>query len=144
MSYTIRTECPADYRAVETLTRDAFWDVYAPGCTEHYLITRLRKHPDFVPELDLVLVLEGEIAANIMYTKAALRSAGGAVREILTFGPLSVHPRFQRRGLGKALVAASFERARHIPSTRQRLRNLTSSSSRVRRMFCRGRRFFIL
>ena len=65
--YRIRTETPADYRAVETLTREAFWNVYRPGCLEHYVLNQFRGQPDFVPELDLVMEAEG----CLLYTSDA-------------------------------------------------------------------------
>ena len=75
---TIRTETPADYDAVEKMTRSAFYNLYVPGCNEHYLVRTMRPHPDFVPELDLVLELDGKIIGNIMYTKTRLvDDAGG-------------------------------------------------------------------
>lgn len=67
---TIRQEVPADYRAVEELTRRAFWNLYVPGCTEHYVAHILRGHADFIPELDLVLELGGRIIGSVMYTRA--------------------------------------------------------------------------
>lgn len=107
----IRNETESDYRAVEELTRKAFWNVYAPGCSEHYLVHTMREHEDFVKELDLVVEVDGKIAASILYTKAKLTDENGMEKEILTFGPLSVLPEYQRRGYGKQLMKASFERA---------------------------------
>ena len=72
MNIIIRNETPADYRAVEELTREAFWNVYKPGADEHYFVHMMRSHPDFIPELDFVLERDGEIIGNIMYTKAWL------------------------------------------------------------------------
>jgi putative acetyltransferase len=114
MNVTIRREQPGDFRAVEALTREAFWNVNVPGCGEHYLAHILREHPDFVPELDLVLEADGVLAANIMYTKAKLADECGKEKEILTFGPLSVLPAYQRRGLGKQLLAHSFAKAAEL------------------------------
>ena len=105
----IRRETAADYRAVEELHRNAFWNVQVPGCSEHYLAHVLRKHPDFIPELDLVYELDGEIAGNVMYTKSELLEEGGNSTGILTFGPIGVAPEYQRRGIGKALLEASFD-----------------------------------
>lgn len=107
----IRNERPADYRAVEELTKKAFWNVNVPGCDEHYLAHILRSHEDFIPELDLVLELDGKIIANIMYTKAWLNDQNGNEKEILTFGPLSVLPEYQRQSYGKRLLDHSLERA---------------------------------
>ena len=108
---TIRPETPADYRAVEVLTREAFWNQYVLGCDEHYFVHCMRDHPDFLPELALVLELDGEIIGNIMYTKSRLTADDGSEKETLTFGPVSIHPAHQRRGYGKMLIEASFELA---------------------------------
>lgn len=105
----IRRETAADYRAVEELHRNAFWNVHVPGCCEHYLAHVLRKHPDFIPELDLVYELDGKIAGNVMYTKSELLEESGNSTGILTFGPIGVAPEYQRRGIGKALLEASFD-----------------------------------
>ena len=74
MKTIIRNETPADYRAVEELTRESFWNVYKPGADEHYYIHMMRSHPDFIPELAFVLEADGEIIGNIMYTKAWLKT----------------------------------------------------------------------
>lgn len=108
---TIRNETAADYRAVEELTRRAFYNIYIPGCTEHYLVHRMRGHEDFIHELDFVLELGGRIVANVMYTKARLTDETGFEKEILTFGPLSVDPEYQRKGYGKLLLEHSFTQA---------------------------------
>ncbi len=73
----IRLETKNDYRAVENLTREAFWNVYKPGADEHYFVHTMRTHPDFIPELAFVLELDGEIVGNIMYTKAWLEDECG-------------------------------------------------------------------
>ncbi|MGN1015803.1 MAG: GNAT family N-acetyltransferase [Faecousia sp.] len=110
----IRREKPGDYRAVEELTRDAFWNLQVPGCNEHYLAHVLRGHPDFIPELDLVAERDGRVVGNIMYTKAWLEDEAGNRKEILTFGPLSVAPECQRQGIGKQLMEASFRIAAEL------------------------------
>ena len=107
----IRNETPADYEAVEVLTRRAFYNLYVPGCNEHYLVRVMRPHPDFVPELDLVLELEGRIIGNVMYTKTRLVDEAGEEKHILTFGPVCIAPEYQRLGYGKLLLEHSFERA---------------------------------
>ena len=107
----IRNEEPRDHEAVEALTRRAFYNLYVPGCVEHYLVHIMRRHEDFIPELDFVLEEDGRIIGNIMYTKAKLVTEAGREKEILTFGPVCVEPELQRRGYGKALMAHSFVRA---------------------------------
>ena len=108
----IRLETKNDYRSVENLTREAFWNVYNPGADEHYFVHTMRTHPDFIPELAFVLELDGEIVGNIMYTKAWLEDECGNRKEILSFGPICVAPKYQRQKLGKMLIEHSFNVAR--------------------------------
>ena len=110
----IRLETEKDYRAVEELTREAFWNVYKPGADEHYYVHKMRAHPDFLPELAFVLEKDGEIIGSIMYTKAWLEDETGARKEILSFGPLCVAPKYQWQKLGKALIDHSFAVARKM------------------------------
>ena len=114
MNITIRNETPADYRAVETLTRESFWNVYKPGADEHYFVHMMRSHPDFLPELAFVLEKDGEIIGNIMYTKAWLQNENGNQKAILSFGPLCIAPQYQRQKLGKLLIEHSFAAARKL------------------------------
>ena len=107
----IRNELESDYKAVEILTREAFWNVNTPGCNEHYLVHVLRTHEDYIPELDFVAEIDGEIVGHIIYSKAKLVDANGNTKNILTFGPLSVLPSYQRKGIGKALLNHSFTKA---------------------------------
>ena len=86
----LRRETPADYRTVEHLVREAFWNVYRPGCLEHYILHRYRNQPDFVPELDLVLEREGRIIGHIMYVRARIRADDGRTIPVMTFAPVSV------------------------------------------------------
>ena len=88
----IRNEEKADYEIVERITREAFYNLYIPGCVEHYLVHIMRSHKDFIPELDFVLELNGNIIGNIMYTKAKLMDENGGMKEVLTFGPVSILP----------------------------------------------------
>ena len=108
---TIRPERERDYSQVEHLIRRAFYNIYVPGCTEHYLAHVIRSHPDFLPELDLVLELDGQVTGSIMYTKSTLTDETGREKTILTFGPVCIQPEYQRRGLGKQLMEESFRRA---------------------------------
>ena len=103
----IRKEVPADYQAVEELTRRAFYNLYVPGCVEHYLVHIMREHGDFIPELALVAQLDGEVIGNIMYTKARLVDETGIEKTVLTFGPVCIAPEHQREGYGKALIEES-------------------------------------
>ena len=105
----IRLETPADYAAVENLTREAFWNVYKPGADEHYFVHMMRSHETFIPELAFVLEKDGEIVGNIMYTKSWLADEEGEKKEIVSFGPICVAPEYQRQGLSKLLIEHSFE-----------------------------------
>ena len=110
----IRNETEADYQIVEEVIRKAFYNVYRPGCTEHYLVHIMRGHEDFIPELDLVIELDGRVIGNIMYTKAKLTDENGIEKEILTFGPVSILPEYQRNGYGKMLIEHSLKRAAEL------------------------------
>ena len=100
----LRREGPEDTRTVECLLREAFWNVYVPGCEEHYLAHVLRKHRDFVPELDLVAEAEGRLVGNVMCTHARIVSVRETAWETLCLGPLGVLPEYQRYGVGRVLV----------------------------------------
>ena len=110
-NYIIRNETAADYRAVENLTREAFWNVYRPGCSEHYVLHRFRDRPEFVKELDYVMEMDRQIIGHVMFAKAAIAADDGRTLPIMTFGPISIHPDFQRKGYGKALLDFALEKA---------------------------------
>lgn len=110
-AYTIRRETPADYREVENLTREAFWNVYRPGCTEHYVLHQFRERPEFVSELDLCLEVDGQIIGHIMFVRAEITTDGGKALPIMTFGPISIRPDYQRRGYGKILLDYALKKA---------------------------------
>ena len=110
----IRNERETDYKIVEDITRKTFYNVYVPGCMEHYLVHIMREHEDFIPELDFVIELDGQIVGNIMYTKAKLTDEDGTEKEIVTFGPVSILPKYQRKGYGKMLIEHSLKRAAEL------------------------------
>lgn len=100
----IRLETIDDYLKVEELTREVFWNLYVPGCDEHYLCHILREHKDFIRELDYVVELDGNIIASIMYSDSFLISEDQEKVHTVSFGPLCVHPNYQRKGYGTALI----------------------------------------
>ena len=113
-NYIIRQETEKDYSVVENLTREAFWNVYKEGCDEHYMVHVMRGHEDFIRELALVLEVDGEIIGNVMYTKAMLKDKDGNEKPILSFGPISIHPDYQRMGYSRILLEYSFEIAEKL------------------------------
>ncbi len=110
----IRLEQPGDQRAVEELTREAFWNVYRPGCTEHYVLNQYRNNPDFIPELNLVMEEDGKLIGHIMFSRAELILDDGTKRPSWTFGPISIHPDYKRKGYGLKLLQYSLEKAREL------------------------------
>ena len=109
----IRLEIPADRRETENLTREAFWNVYRPGCTEHFVLHTLRSDPAFVPELDYIMAEDGRIVAHIVYAKGTLNTERGP-RDMLLFGPVSVLPECQGKGYGGQLIQFTLDRAREL------------------------------
>ena len=102
MRYTIRTEQPRDFKTVENLTREAFWNVYRPGCTEHYVLHCYRSEPDFVPELSLVLEVDGEIIGHVMYAWSHIDADDGRkIRMMTPSGPSASAPTISARDTGK-------------------------------------------
>ena len=114
MSVTIRLERAEDYRETEKLIREAFWDVYKPGCDEHLIAHKLRETPAFVRELDLVACEKERIVGNIMYSRSRVLGPNGEAHEVLCLGPVSVLPAQQGRGVGRRLIEESLARAREL------------------------------
>ena len=110
----IRLEQPGEERMVENLTREAFWNVYRPGCTEHYVLNQYRTNPDFIPELNLVMEEDGRLIGHVMFSRAELVLDDGTKRPSWTFGPISIHPDYQRKGYGLKLLQHALEKARQL------------------------------
>ena len=108
---TIRLEKKEDYRAVENLVRESFWNVYRPGCSEHYVIHVLREDPAFVKELDFVMEQDGRLIGQNMFMRTIIEADDGRVIDVLTMGPICIAPELKRRGYGKALLDYSLENA---------------------------------
>ena len=109
--YTIRLEKKEEYRTVENLVREAFWNVYRPGCSEHFVIHVLREDPAFVKELDLVMEHDGALIGQNMFMRTIINSDNGRVIPVLTMGPIGIIPELKRQGYGKKLLDCSLERA---------------------------------
>ena len=109
--YTIRLEKAEDYREVENLVRESFWNVYRPGCSEHFVIHVLRDDPAFVKELDFVMEKDGELIGQNMFMRTVIEADDGRVVDVLTMGPIGITPELKRRGYGKKLLDYSLEKA---------------------------------
>ena len=116
-NFTIRQEESKDFFTVENLVREAFWNVYQPRCDEHFIVNQYRDNPDFIKELSLVLELDNKIIGYIMFSKAQIDCDNGTKLDVVTFGPLAIHPDFQRKGFGKILVDYSLEKAKDLGYT---------------------------
>ena len=109
--YTIRLEKKEDHRAVENLVRESFWNVYRPGCSEHYLIHVLRDDPAFVKALDFVMEKDCELIGQNMFMRTVINADDGRVIPVLTMGPIGITPKLKRQGYGKKLRDYSLEKA---------------------------------
>ncbi len=119
MNMILRLEREDDWRAVELLTREAFWkeeniEKIGIGCDEHYLAHTLRTAPEFVPELDFVAEVDGNLVGNVMYSMSYVLKPDGTRHDVLNFGPLSVLPEFQGKGVGSALMRHSLKTAARL------------------------------
>ena len=112
--YTIRLERSEEHRDVEALVREAFWNVYRPGCSEHYVIHVLRDDPAFVKELDFVMEQDGRLIGQNMFMKTVIQADDGRVIPVLTMGPIGILPELKRQGYGKALLDYSLEKAMEL------------------------------
>ena len=109
--YTIRLEKAEDYREVENLVRESFWNVYRPGCSEHFVIHVLRDDPAFVKELDFVMEQNGVLIGQNMFMRTVINADDGRVIPVLTMGPIGITPELKRKGYGKKLLYYSLEKA---------------------------------
>ena len=107
----IRSEKKEEYREVENLVRESFWNVYRPGCSEHYVLHTLRDDPAFVKELDLVMEKDGRIIGQNMFMKTVINADDGRLIDVLTMGPICITPELKRKGYGKILLDYSLEKA---------------------------------
>ena len=110
----IRNETPADHRAVEYLVRESFWNVYRPGCLEHYALHVLRDDHAFVKELDFVMELDGRIIGQNMFMRAVIEADDGRQIPIMTMGPICIANDLKRQGYGKLLLDYSLEKAKEL------------------------------
>ena len=111
-NYSIRVENERDYSTVESLVRESFWNVYRPGCTEHYVLHHLRSNSDFIPELAFVMEADGKIIGQNVFVRAQITKDDGTAFPILTMGPICIANEYKRKGYGKILLDYSLEKAK--------------------------------
>ena len=110
----IRLERKEEYREVENLVRESFWNVYRPGCLEHYVLNQLRNDDAFVPELDFVMEKDGVISGQNIFMRAVIKADDGRDIPIMTMGPICIAPELKRQGYGKILLDYSLEKAKEM------------------------------
>ena len=113
----IREEKTTEQRETENVVREAFWNVYAPGCSEHFVLHVLRNSPAFVPQLNLVAVEKGKIMGHVAVVRGRIEGDDGNRHEVLTLGPISVLPKFQQKGIGTKLITEVKHRAKEMGYT---------------------------
>lgn len=131
---TIRLEKKEEFREVENLVRESFWNVYRPGCLEHFVLHQLRNNPDFIAELDYVMELNGKLIGQNIFMKALIKADDGSDIPIVTMGPICITPELKRKGYGKVLLNYSLDQAAkmqtldNLPYEKRRLRGLTKDT----------------
>ena len=110
----IRLEKTEEHRETEALVREAFWNVYRPGCLEHYVLNQLRNDKAFVPELNFVMEKDGRLIGQNMFMRAAIKADDGSDLPIMTMGPICISPELQGQGYGKILLDYSLEKAAEL------------------------------
>ena len=110
----IRLEKKEEYREVENMVRESFWNVYRPGCLEHYVLNQLRNDPAFVPELDFVMEKDGRLIGQNMFMRANIKADDGRDIPIMAMGPICITPELKRKGYGKILLDYSLEKAKKL------------------------------
>ena len=110
----IRLERTEEHRETETLVREAFWNVYRPGCLEHYVLNQLRNDEAFVPELNFVMEKDGRLIGQNMFMRAVIKADDGSDIPIMTMGPICITPKLQGEGYGKILLDYSLEKAAEL------------------------------
>ena len=113
-NWIIRLEKEEEHRELENLIRESFWNVYRPGCMEHYVIHRLRNDSAFVQELDFVMEMDGKLIGQNMFMRALIKADDGREIPIMTMGPICITPELKRKGYGKVLLDYSLEKAKEL------------------------------
>lgn len=114
MNIIIRNEEKSDYKRVEEVAREAFWNLYIPGAMEHYIVHKIRDHKDFIKELTFVIEVNGKIEGAIFYTRSKIIGKDGMEYKTVSFGPVFISPEFHRMGLGRKLITYSIEQCKKL------------------------------
>ena len=114
MNIIIRNETKDDYKKSENLTREAFWNVYRPGCTEHFVLNKFRESKNYIPELSFVMEKDGKMIGHVMYAHSHIKSYDGKTIPIMTFGPISIAPEYKGQGYGTRLLRYSMQKAKEM------------------------------
>jgi len=114
MNIKIRHENENDYREVEEVAREAFWNLYFPGAAEHVVVNKMRNSKNFMPELTFVIEVDGKIAGAIFYTHSKIVSSDNKELDTISFGPVFISPKYHRMGLGRKLITHSIEEAKKL------------------------------
>ncbi|KGP73363.1 GNAT family N-acetyltransferase [Pontibacillus yanchengensis] len=114
MQIKIRDEEPQDYKVVEEIAREAFWNLYFPGCHEHYVIHKMREHEDFIKELSFVIEVDGKVVGGIFYTHSKIVSEDNKEYKTISFGPVFISPEYHRQGLGRKVITHSIQVAKDM------------------------------
>lgn len=111
----IRVEKESDFRNVENLVRESFWNVYRPGCTEHFVLHKMRNDSGFIPELSLIMEENGNLIGQSVFYKTSIKDEkSGIPFEILSLGPICISPDYKRKGYGKKLLDFAFDKAKKL------------------------------
>lgn len=117
-NFIIRHETNEEQHEVENLVRESFWNVYRPGCLEHFVLHCLRNNVAFIPELDFVMTIndghEDLLIGQVMCMRAEIKTDGGESLPIMTFRPIGIHPDYKRQGYGKALLDYTMQEAANM------------------------------
>lgn len=114
MKISIRNEEKKDYKIVENIAREAFWNLYFPGAHEHYVVHRMRNHTDFIKELSFVVEVDEKVVGAIFYTHSNIIQKDGSNFKTISFGPVFIHPDYHRKGIGRKLITHSINKAKEL------------------------------
>ena len=114
MEIKIRQSKEIDYKETENLTRDSFWDLYKPGCDEHYVLHKIRKSKCYISELDLIIIDGEKIIGHIICTKAKVVNSLNNEYIVLCVGPFSIMNEYQRKGYGSNQMDYCIEKSKEL------------------------------